>query len=181
MSSEGEDPAAGWTGPEFEELFVESRRYIFRFCAAHVGRVNADDVTAEVFAEAWRVRRRFDPTLGSPRSWLFGIAHNIVRKHHRRDAARKRAYSRVDVVEPNTLDEDGIVERTDARASVDLVMGRLDEIDQSIVLMLAYGELTFDEASVALGMPVGTIKSRVSRARARLSHSSTRWGEGGSG
>ncbi len=169
VSASIRDGARGWTAPEFEALFLENRHFVFRYVTSRVGHHQADDLTAQVFAEAWRERISYDHARGTPRSWLFGIARNVSRGFHRREGVRSQPYGRV-TTSVDYLDEDAVVARVDAQAATRDLLAALDPIDQEIVMLLGYGRLTFEEIGSVLDMPVGTVKSRVSRARARLDH-----------
>jgi RNA polymerase sigma-70 factor (ECF subfamily) len=98
-----------------------------------------------VFRIAFERRSAFEQDRDSARPWLYGIAANVVAKHHRSEARRFRAMARV----------------MDA-------IGTLPEAERQVLLLFAWEELSYDEIALALGVPVGTVRSRLSRARARL-------------
>ena len=106
------------------------------------------------------------------RPWLYGIAANVVAKHHRSEARRFRAMARVPAERP--LDDDPAeraVAAADAGARWTRVMdaiGTLPEAERQVLLLFAWEELSYDEIALALGVPVGTVRSRLSRGRARL-------------
>ena len=68
---------------DFDAVFRGTFAPVYRFIARRVGQALAEDLAAEVFATAYRRRAAYQPGLGSPRSWLFRIAANVVRKHWR--------------------------------------------------------------------------------------------------
>lgn len=136
---------------------------VYRFCARRVGPDRASDVAQETFLTAQKVLHKFRGE-SSLSTWLFGIAHNECR----RDARRNR-------VEPVTLDidpmhpcsgdgEDAMVNREVLR----IAMSRLSEDHREVVMLHELDGLTYEEVAVILGVPVGTVKSRLHHAFANL-------------
>jgi RNA polymerase sigma factor (sigma-70 family) len=154
----------------FERVFDECFDTIHRFLSRRVGRELADELAAETFAEAYRVWARFDGTR-APLPWLYGIATNILRHHYRDEKRMLHAYYRTGI-DPVLEDvESDRVQRLDAslesrrlaRALADL---RVEERD--VLLLFAWGDLTYEDISDALSIPIGTVRSRLSRARAKV-------------
>jgi RNA polymerase sigma-70 factor (ECF subfamily) len=131
----------------------------------------ADDVTAVVFLEAWRRRRAVDLHQPSALPWLYGVAGNVIRRWHRSQARHRAALSRLEQLPPPTPT---CVERqVEAAMEASAVLARIAHLPrrQQEVLLLSVGEgLSHAEIAVALDTTVGTVKSRLSRARARLGH-----------
>ena len=149
----------------FEAEFSALHRYLHR----RVGASAADDLTAETFAVAFRRWDGFDQARPL-RPWLYGIAANLVR-HHWRDERRKlRAYARSGVDPVLVIDEQAL-DRVDAASHKRVLAVALAELrprDREILLLHAWAELSDDEIAEALGLPRGTVKSRLHRTRARL-------------
>jgi len=146
-------------GAAFEQHFDAIHRYVAR----RIGTDAADDLAALVFAEAVASASRFDAARGDVRPWLFGIASNVLRRQRRREQAMWRAYARhgVDPVGIDAAPRDD--ERAVARALATLRSG-----DRDALLLLAWADLTYEEIAAALDVPIGTVRSRIHRARARL-------------
>jgi RNA polymerase sigma factor (sigma-70 family) len=140
---------------------------IHRYLRHRAGVSDADDLAAETFARAFADRRRFDPDAGSVRAWLFGIATNLLRHRHRDDKRRSRAMTRLAASTATTQRPTLVAASTmpdDLRAA--LLDLRPDERD--LVLLQAWAGLDYAELAAATGLPAGTVRSRLHRARARL-------------
>lgn len=149
--------------------FRNHYRQIFRYFARRVGSDAASDLTAEVFRRA--VERWDRYSADRPlRPWLFGIAANVRREHARGLARLKRALSRLRFVPgPDPLSD--VLHRLQAKAlgpALTRALGRLRDVDREVLLLYAWEDLTYEEIAEALGMPVGTVRSGLHRARRRL-------------
>lgn len=161
-----------WSEPErFATLFDRHADVIHRYATLRVGRDTADDLLAETFALAFEQRRRYDLGYLDARPWLFGIATNLIRRHRRAEARRLRALAR----EPRMPEQEPLADRAEARMSAgertsDLAAGlaRLPSRQRDIVLLYAWAELEYVEIAHALGVPVGTVRSRLHRGREHL-------------
>ncbi len=160
----------------FGAIFDRHGSTLLRFLARRVDPAEAEDLLGEVFRIAFERRSAFERDRDSARPWLYGIAANVVAKHHRSEARRFRAMARVPAERP--LDDDPAddpaeraVAAADAGARWTRVMdaiGTLPEAERQVLLLFAWEELSYDEIALALGVPVGTVRSRLSRGRARL-------------
>lgn len=154
---------------EFREVFARYYDTIFRFTARRVGWDLAADLTAEVFVRAFQLRARYDTSRPLCRPWLYGIAWNVVGDHLRR---RKLAH-RVGLNNPlETADPFVIVDdRLTAEARADVINDALSQLrnkDRDVLLMYALEELSYAEIAEALAIPVGTVRSRLARARRKM-------------
>lgn len=125
----------------------------------------ADDLLSETFLIAFRRRDRYRNVGVGVRAWLFGIATNLVRQHVRAEVRRYRALAQVPAPEPA---EDDPVERLHAQAMggrIAEVLAELKARDRDALLMLAWAGLSYAEIAAVQGVPVGTIRSRLNRAR----------------
>jgi RNA polymerase sigma-70 factor (ECF subfamily) len=151
-------------------LFADHFDQIYRFASSRVGRDAATDIAAETFAQALRSIDRMDPARDA-RPWLFGIANNVIRHHHRAEQRRLRACAALerqsDVAGPNGHPES----ETLMRAGLVDALVRLDARDREALLLFAWAELTYDEVATALDIPIGTVRSRIHRARRALRES----------
>ena len=156
----------------FEAVFEQYHRTIHEYLARSVGPDRADEYAGDVFVAAFDARVRYDPRLGSVRGWLFGIAANIRRNRARSDWRSRRAWDRVGV--ERDADEGGyeVVEESldygKELAWVADFLRELADIDRDVLVLYAWGELTYAEIAQALGVEVGTVRSRLARARGRL-------------
>ncbi|MEU1183083.1 RNA polymerase sigma factor [Streptomyces sp. NPDC005820] len=131
----------------------------------------AEEVMSETFLAAWRGREDVEAGGGSLRPWLFGIATNKARNADR-GLRRRLAFlarrSTEEAVDDFAEDVAGRVDDTRRLAEVRRVLGRLRRHEREVIALCAWGGLDYAQAAEALGVPVGTVRSRLSRARARL-------------
>jgi len=132
----------------------------------------ADDVMSTTFMEAWRLRERLDPDGGSVRPWLLGIATNIarnLRRGDRRYRAAAMACAQLDQVEPDHAGvTDGRVDDGRRLAAAMAVLAALPRADREVFTLCVWEELDYAAAAEALGIPIGTVRSRLSRAREKI-------------
>ncbi|MEV6107237.1 sigma-70 family RNA polymerase sigma factor [Streptomyces sp. NPDC051940] len=156
----------------FGVLFAEHGRAVYNHCFRLTGDWStAEDCTSVVFLEAWRLRAKVAPEGGSLLPWLLGIAHRVVHRP-RRAAARHRALLER-IPEPGPLPDfaDEVVGRLadqERIAAVRAVLRRLSRADREVIQLCVWAGLDYPGAAEALGVPVGTVRSRLSRARRRL-------------
>ncbi len=154
----------------FEHCFEVNFNVVHRFIARRVGAPLADDIAAETFATAFRRRHSFDPSLGSPRAWLLGIANNLVREHWRAEQRMLALGSRLEAEPPSI----GHEAAPDAQVAAGLAprvaeaLASLPAEQRDVLLLHAWGGLPDNEVAVALGLPAGTVRSRLWRARSAL-------------
>jgi RNA polymerase sigma-70 factor (ECF subfamily) len=155
----------------FGELFERHATLIFNYCFRRVGnRATAEDMLQVVFLEAWR-RRDKELAPGKVLPWLYGVATNVLRnqrRSERRFAAALRRTPRADAA-PDFAD--GADERVDYERLAQDGLSRLRALprrEQEVFVLCVGMELTYEEAAFALGIPIGTVRSRLSSARARL-------------
>ncbi len=155
----GLEPSA--FGALYERHGVAVRRYLAR----RVGVDESQDLAAEVFIRAFRSRSRYRAERDSALPWLLGLANHVVSEHRRAERRRLALMERL-LVEGREI--------TSGPADLGLTLEvlralrRLRAADRDTLLLLVWGELSRDEAAAALGVPVGTVNSRVARARMRL-------------
>src|ERR1022692_2792219 len=161
-----------WHEPEaFAELYDRHVRQIHRYVTRRLGDSAADDVVGETFLAAFRRRRRYDLGRADARPWLYGIAANLIGKHRRAEIRMLRALARTGADPVAESYADGADARVSAAAAKrDLAAGlaSLAAGGRGGVLVLAWADLTYDEVAVALGIPVGTVRSRLHRARRKV-------------
>jgi RNA polymerase sigma-70 factor (ECF subfamily) len=154
----------------FGEIFDRHFDVISNYLRLRVGSAVGEDLAAQTFLVAFDHRSAYDLDRSSARPWLFGIAANLLR-HHKRDEARMlRGHQRA-AATAVPLDLDGIAERVDAHAGRSLLIDALASLpraDREALLLYALGELSYAEIAEALEVPIGTVRSRISRARGSL-------------
>jgi RNA polymerase sigma-70 factor (ECF subfamily) len=162
------------------ELFTEVHdRYfttIYRYVASRLGAQTAEDIAAETFLVAFDRRGTFDAERGDLRVWLFGIATNLVARHRRKEARHYRALARLDVTSAVEGHESRVVASVAAKRLLpDLAaaLSRLSSGERDVLLLVALGQLGYEEVAAALGISPGTVGSRLSRARKKLNSSLT--------
>ena len=156
----------------FGVIFDRYGSTLLRFLARRIDPAEAEDLLGEVFRIAFERRSTFERDRDSARPWLYGIAANVVAKHHRSEARRLRAMARVSADRPLYDDPaERAVAAADAGALWARVMDAIETLpegERQVLLLFAWEELSYDEIALALGVPVGTVRSRLSRGRARL-------------
>jgi len=178
MSTEEFDEAAAWSaarggdGPAFASLFDRHRDRVF----GHALRLtrqphDAEDVTAAVFLEAWRKRESVRLVDGSIVGWLL-VTTNYVARNHARGLRRYRtALAKLPAPAPqedHAPDVDESLDGAGRDRQVREAFAKLSKRDQDVITLCVLEELTTAQAAEALGVPEGTVKSRLSRARTRL-------------
>ena len=152
----------------FERHFDEIHRYLRR---RHPG--EADELAAEVFVVAFDARSRYRALGDSARPWLYGIASNLLSKRRRQEQRALRAHARSGGRRrPAEDDFADAVDRADAERRSRMVadaVRRLSAEDRDTLLLYALSDLSYEEVAFALEIPVGTVRSRLARARRRAS------------
>lgn len=167
--SDADDLFASRTDPDrFAVLFDRYHPDVRRYAASRLGGERGDDVAAETFLVAFRTRGRYRVQAGGGvRAWLFGIATNLIRRQHRDEERRYRALAKVPIDAPAFAD-DAAVDRAAAallRPALARALAALPTRDRDVLLLVAVAELNYAEISAALGVPPGTVGSRLNRAR----------------
>ena len=156
------------TRPEaFEAVFHRHWPTVYRYCVRRLGS-GGEDVAAETFRVAFDQRNRYDGREDAA-PWLLGIATNLVRAWFRAAARGARAHARV-ALERAPDDVDDLLDRLEAeRLGPDLtfVVQTLDDVGRDTLLLHVLAELSYEQISRATGVSIGTVSSRLNRARAR--------------
>jgi RNA polymerase sigma factor (sigma-70 family) len=156
---------------QFAALFDRHAPRIHQYAARRVGRDLADDLVAETFLAAFAKRDQYRTAYRDAGPWLYGIATNLIGQHHRDEVRqlRIRHAAAGDLNVPGHADQ--VSGDVTARSIHGLLAGALAGLapgDRDVVLLIAWEQLTYQETAHALGIPVGTVRSRLNRARARL-------------
>ncbi|MET8468709.1 RNA polymerase sigma factor [Streptomyces sp. NPDC006422] len=161
----------------FGELFDEHAAAVHRHAVRLTGHGRhgavADDIVSLTFLEAWRLRGRVLPGEGSLRPWLLGIATNVARNTARAARRHQAALARVPPPAPAPDIADEVVQRladADELAAAHRALSRLRRGEREVFTLCVWEGLSSAAAAEALGVAVGTVRARLSRARKRLRH-----------
>lgn len=155
---------------DFAAIFDRHFDAVYAYLQRRIGRDLAEELSAETFLVAFDNRDRFDGSRSEARPWLFGIATNLLRHHWRREERELRAYAR-SASDPVLDAFEGVEERLDASGERRHLVEGLAELpgpERDALLLAAWADLSYAEIAVALDVPVGTVRSRLSRARERI-------------
>jgi RNA polymerase sigma-70 factor (ECF subfamily) len=159
----------------FGELFKRHSRSVYAYCARRTGNLDlAEDLTSVVFMEAFRRRRKLQLSNASALPWLIGVANNVVRNADRSLRRYRSALDRIPVPANGMSSEEDAMERLGAQqalASALEAISALTQGEEDVVLLVLWSEFTYADAATALGIPVGTVRSRLASARAKFKDS----------
>jgi len=152
----------------FARLYDRYAPDIHRYAARRLGETAADDITADTFLTAFRIRARYDRTRPSARPWLYGIAANLIGKQRRAEVRALRALARTghDPVAASWVEDTD--SRVAAQGPLADALASLSAGDRHVLLLVAWADLTYQEVAEALDLPVGTVRSRLNRARRKV-------------
>ncbi|WP_308249706.1 RNA polymerase sigma factor [Sphaerisporangium fuscum] len=131
----------------------------------------AEDLTSVVFLEAWRRHRELRPDRDSALPWLLGVANNVLRNRNRSLRRHRDALARLPPpsAEPDPAEDlSGRIDDERRMRRVLAAVNRLSRDDQEVLSLCVWAGLGYEQAAIALDLPVGTVRSRLSRARGRL-------------
>ncbi|MBE1534248.1 RNA polymerase sigma factor [Actinomadura algeriensis] len=179
---EPDPPAAGLTDarlielsrsePElFAELYDRHAPSIHRYVRRRLGEQAAEDVVADTFLAAFRRRDGYDTGRPNARPWLYGIAANLIGRHRRSETRMLRALARTGVDPVGDTATERVDERVSASSSARRLAGALAGLsarDRETLLLAAWEDLTYEQIGEALSVPVGTVRSRLNRARRKV-------------
>ena len=156
----------------YEQVYERHRDRVFGQAARLLrSRIEAEDVTALVFLEAWRRRADVRVVEGSVLPWLLVTTNNVVRNVARAARRHRAAMDRIASLAPVRADAEEAFEDVDSgpeRSAVRHALAQLRPPDRDVLVLCVVSELSMEAAAAALGVPVGTVKYRLSRAKRRL-------------
>ncbi len=169
-----EGDGQGWdTGDEYllRDLVREHSTRLQRFIIKHIGNTTeAEDLAQQAFVEAARSYRNFRGE-SQLSSWLYGIALNLVRNYLSRAPERRHDFVSDSVLAEHAsadLSPDRILEQNQTMALLQESLEELPENMRDILLMVGLDDISYEEAAALLTVPIGTVRSRLSRARSAL-------------
>lgn len=171
LRHDGEAIAGSLATPAgFGVIFDRHFDAIHGYLQRQVGPDLADELAAQTFLVGFDKRDRYDVSRPSARPWLFGIATNLLRRHRRDMRRQLQAYGRTGV-DPVLDAFDGLEARVDAagmRRELADALAHIPTEELDVLLLYAWAELSYAEIAETLALPVGTVRSRLHRARGRL-------------
>jgi RNA polymerase sigma-70 factor (ECF subfamily) len=155
----------------FATIYDRHAAVLFRFLVRRIGSDVGEELLGDTFRIAFERRSSFDVQWDSARPWLYGIATNLIAKQRRSEGRRLRAIARI----TPARDVEGVADRVaaamDAHHTWNVVANAIADLpdgERDALLLFAWEACNYDEIAVALGVPVGTVRSRLNRARRRL-------------
>ncbi|WP_329086320.1 MULTISPECIES: RNA polymerase sigma factor [unclassified Streptosporangium] len=155
----------------FAALFDRYSTMLYRYVSFRLGPEVAEDLVGETFLIAFRRRGSYDLSYRDARPWLFGIATKLITRYRRTEVSRYRALERQDPVQSVDGPEEAITHDLTAEGSRPALLHALSLLsrgDRDVLLLVAWSDMTYEEAARALDIPVGTVKSRLNRARRKV-------------
>jgi RNA polymerase sigma factor (sigma-70 family) len=155
----------------FATLFDRHATVIRHYLARRVGPQPAEDLTGETFLIAFSRREDYDLAHQNALPWLYGIASNLVRQRRRAEVRQLRALARTGVDDVLADHAESVSAKVTAQASTRVLAGALARLtagERDVLLLMAWAGLSYDELAAALDIPLGTVRSRLHRARTKV-------------
>jgi RNA polymerase sigma factor (sigma-70 family) len=153
----------------FREIFIRYHASVLGYARRRVGWEIGEEIAAQTFLEAFAHRSRFDMRFHSAKPWLMGIATNLIRHHLRDERTHIAALLKVPKdLPPEPVDDPTTLDAERMGPALARALLTLNDQDRETFLLIALAELSYRESALALGVPIGTVRSRISRARAAL-------------
>jgi len=154
----------------FGVIYDRHAATLLRFLGRRVGGKVAEGLVGELFRIAFERRKTFDASRATALPWLYGIGSNLLAKHRRGEARRLRANARI-AASLETTDRRAGAAALDARVLFPRVADAIETLpdgEREALLLFAWEDLSYQSMAEALELPIGTVRSRLNRARARL-------------
>ncbi|UJW31721.1 RNA polymerase sigma factor [Saccharothrix sp. AJ9571] len=161
-----------WAEPaRFAEIYDRHAAHIQRYLARRVGAQAAEDALNETFLAAFGKRHRYDRDRPDARPWLYGIATRVVGQHRRDEVREYRLRASLGPAEEVDGPADRVAAKVSAQATSAAVATGLTSLaggDRDVLLLIAWEGLSYEEVAAALAIPIGTVRSRLNRARRKV-------------
>lgn len=174
MSTDSEIIERSLTRPSaFTAIFDRHVTVVGNYVSRRLGPHDAEDVVSETFLVAFQKRSSFDRSYESARPWLLGIATRLTKKRRAVEARHWEAVQLGAAISATAVDVaiERAAERADAAQAVRELWPAVSKLaagDRETLMLYALADLSYEEVAVALGIPVGTVRSRLNRVRKRL-------------
>jgi RNA polymerase sigma factor (sigma-70 family) len=155
------DPAA------FAVIYRRHMGPVLRYTRRRLGETSGEDAATEVFVRAFKQRGAYVAEHPTALPWLYLLAGRVIGDHIRVEERRLRILSRLEST-AEARRASGSDQRSELAPEVIRGLRKLSDSDRETLLLVVWGELTYEEAAVAVGVPVGTVRSRIARARKQL-------------
>jgi RNA polymerase sigma-70 factor (ECF subfamily) len=160
---------ASWHTPDlFGAIYDRYASLLHGYACQRIGPGAAEDLVADTFVAAFTQRHRYNLTRSSARPWLFGILTNKIARRSRSERIHYRAYARAWQAPVADGVDERVAEQVTAqaqRARLAACLCRLRQADRHVLLLVAWGQLSYEEVAQAMNIPIGTVRSRLNRAR----------------
>jgi RNA polymerase sigma factor (sigma-70 family) len=154
------------------QLFRRHSHAVYAYCARRTGDLHlAEDLTSVVFLEAFRRRRKLRISNMSALPWLLGVANNVTRNAERSVRRYRSALARIAPAPDSASPEDLVIEHVAAQEALTRALDALRPLSQGerdVVLLVLWSELSYADAASSLGIPIGTVRSRLASARQKF-------------
>ncbi|MBN6038036.1 RNA polymerase sigma factor [Amycolatopsis sp. 195334CR] len=155
----------------FAEIYDRHAAHIKRYLVRRIGAQAADDALNETFLAAFGKRHRYDRAFPDARPWLYGIATRVVGQHRRDEVREYRLRASLGPAGQVDGPADRVAAKVTAQAGATAVAAALTGLsdgDRDVLLLIAWEGLSYEEVAAALAIPVGTVRSRLNRARRKV-------------
>jgi RNA polymerase sigma-70 factor (ECF subfamily) len=172
VATDAEIIEASWQTPDrFGALHDRYLATLYRYACQRVGPAAAEDVVADTFLAAFAQRQSYDIARSDARPWLFGILTRRIARWGRAEKTNFRAYARAWQAPVTEGVDERVADQVSAQAMrkrLAAALCRLSRADREVLLLISWGQLSYDEVAEALGIPVGTVASRLNRAKRKV-------------
>ena len=153
------------TETEFQRVFDEHKDAVYRFAWRMTSSANRRRYRQDVFLSLFRLPNRFDPSRGTMRAFLLGIARNVALKRWRDEERWEELGEEEFVMQPTNIEH---IERTEIAHTVGNAVRSLPPLQREVLILAEYEDLSLEEIAHAVDSEIGTVKSRLHRARENL-------------
>jgi RNA polymerase sigma factor (sigma-70 family) len=159
-------------GAAFGEIFQRHSAAVYAHCFRRTGQWTvAEDLTSVVFLEAWRRRREVRFAAGSVLPWLLAVANNAASNSQRAMRRHEGLLARLPAPDPEPDPADDAARRVDQERAIEPLLAALASLrraERDVLTLCDWSGLSYAEAATALGIPIGTVRSRLARARRQM-------------